>query len=257
MSTVNTVRKGPVEWIVLDRPDRLNALDEPTRRALLAALLGAEEDPEVRCVVLTGSGRAFCVGQDLAARHELDDAGATVRDTYNPLVTVISTMDTPVVAAVNGLAVGAGMGLALVCDLVIAAEEASFACSFGKVGLVPDTGVSSVLVGALGHARAFDLAVTGRSLRATEAHGLGLVNAVVPAGDLEREAQARADALAAGPVTALALTKRIFRLAAHAPLAEVIAAEADAQGVAARSPEHAEGVAAFTEKRTPRFTTAH
>ncbi|MFF9204026.1 enoyl-CoA hydratase/isomerase family protein [Streptomyces sp. NPDC014986] len=257
MSTVTSVRKGPVEWIALDRPDRLNALDEPTRRALLAALLAAEEDQAVRCVVLTGSGRAFCVGQDLAARHELDDAGATVRDTYNPLVTVITTMDTPVVAAVNGLAVGAGMGLALVCDLVIAAEEASFACSFGKVGLVPDTGVSSVLVGALGHARAFELAFTGRSLSASEAHGLGLVNAVVPAGDLEQEAQGRADALAAGPTTALALTKRVFRLAADAPLADVIAAEADAQGAAARSPEHAEGLAAFAEKRIPHFTTAH
>ncbi|HWU12307.1 MAG TPA: enoyl-CoA hydratase-related protein [Streptomyces sp.] len=256
MNTVTTTRKGPVEWIVLDRPDRLNALDEPTRRALLAALLRAEDDPDVRCVVLTGAGRAFCVGQDLAARHELDDAQATVRDTYNPLVTVITTMDTPVIAAVNGPAVGAGMGLALVCDLVVVAEKASFACAFAKVGLVPDTGVSSVLVGALGHARAFELAASGRSLSAVEAHGLGLVNAVVPAEELEKEAQARAEALAAGPATALAFTKRVFRLASHAPVAEVIAAEADAQGVAARSPEHAEGLTAFTEKRAPRFTTA-
>ncbi|GLZ12018.1 hypothetical protein Acsp04_22530 [Actinomadura sp. NBRC 104425] len=161
------------------------------------------------------------------------------------------------VAAVNGLAVGAGMGLALVCDLVLAAEEARFTCAFGNVGLVPDTGLSSVLVRTLGHARAYELATSGRPLDAREALDLGLINAVVPAGDLAAEAQARADALADGPATAFALTKRVFRLAAHSPVADVIAAEADAQGTAARSPEHAEGVAAFTDKRRPRFTEAH
>ncbi|MET9970235.1 enoyl-CoA hydratase/isomerase family protein, partial [Streptomyces sp. NPDC006356] len=188
MSTVTSTSKGSVEWISLDRPDRLNALDEPTRRSLLAALNRADEDPAVRCIVLTGTGRAFCVGQDLSARHELTDAAATVHDTYNPLVTAITGMDTPVIAAVNGLAVGAGMGLALACDLVLVADTATFSCAFGKVGLVPDTGLSSVLVRALGHAHAFELAVTGRSLNAQTAHALGLVNAVVPADDLEAEA---------------------------------------------------------------------
>ncbi|WP_037886360.1 enoyl-CoA hydratase/isomerase family protein [Streptomyces sp. NRRL S-646] len=254
MTTVTTTRKGAVEWIALDRPERLNALDEPTRRALLDALHGADEDPAVRCVVLTGTGRAFCVGQDLSAHHELVDAGATVGDTYNPLVTTVTGMDTPVIAAVNGLAVGAGMGLALVCDLVMAADTASFACAFGKVGLVPDTGISAVLVRALGHVRAFELATTGRSLSAREVHELGLVNAVVPAADLEAETQARADALAAGPADAFALTKRVFRLAAHASVPEVIAAEAEAQDIATRGPGHAEGMAAFTEKRVPRFS---
>ncbi|MET9084912.1 enoyl-CoA hydratase-related protein [Streptomyces sp. NPDC004237] len=254
--TVAFTRKGAVAWISLNRPDRLNALDEPTRRALLAALHRADDDPQVRCVVLTGAGRGFCVGQDLAARQELEDAGATVRDTYNPLVHAITGMDTPVIAAVNGLAVGAGMGLALVCDLVLASEQASFACSFGKVGLVPDTALSSVLVRALGHARAFELATSGRSLGAQEAFGLGLVNAVVPAEDLLAEAQARAEALAEGPATAFALTKRVFRLAAHADIAQILAAEADAQGTAARSPEHVEGVAAFAAKRAPRFAEA-
>ncbi|MDL4817319.1 enoyl-CoA hydratase/isomerase family protein [Actinomadura opuntiae] len=257
MNSVTIERKGMVEWVVINRPDRLNALDEPTRRALLEALNRAGDDPAVRCVVLTGTGRAFCAGQDLAARHELDDAGATVRDTYNPLVTAITGMGKPVIAAVNGLAVGAGMGLALVCDLILAAEEARFTCAFGNVGLVPDTGLSSVLVRALGHARAYELATSGRPLDAREALGLGLINAVVPAGDLATEAQARAETLADGPATAFALTKRVFHLAAHSPAAEVLAAEADAQGTAARSPEHAEGVAAFTEKRRPRFTEAH
>ncbi|MEV5828027.1 enoyl-CoA hydratase-related protein [Spirillospora sp. NPDC052242] len=257
MNTVTVDRKGAVEWIVLARPDRLNALDETTRRALLEALTRAGEDPSVRAIVLTGTGRAFCAGQDLAARHELDDAGATVRDTYNPLVTAITGMGTPVIAAVNGLAFGAGMGLALVCDLVVAAEEARFTCAFGKVGLVPDTGLSGVLVRALGHARAYELAASGRPLDARRALDLGLINAVVPAADLAAEAQARAEALAAGPATALALTKRVFRLAAHAPASDVLAAEADAQGIAARGPEHAEGVAAFLEKRPPRFSEAH
>ncbi|MGV9823437.1 enoyl-CoA hydratase/isomerase family protein [Nocardia xishanensis] len=256
MSGVRTNRRGAIEWITLNRPERLNALDEPTRTDLLAALRRAAKDPAVRCIVLTGAGRSFCAGQDIFARHELIGAAATVRDTYNPLVLEISTMDKPVIAAVNGLAVGAGMGLALVCDVVLAAESATFTCSFGKVGLVPDTGVSTVLVRRLGHPLAYELATTGRSLSAEEARQLGLINAVTTASDLEAEAQSRAEALAAGPATALALTKRVFQLAGYAGLPTVLAAEADAQGRAGASPDHAEGIAAFTEKRAPNFTRA-
>ena len=254
--TVTITRRGSVEWITLDRPDRLNALDEPTRLDLAAALRSAAHDAAVRCVVLTGAGRAFCVGQDLGARHELIDAEATVRDTYNPLVAEITTMDKPVVAAVNGLAVGAGMGLALVCDLVLAADTAAFACSFGKVGLVPDTGVSHVLVRRLGHAAAFDLATTGRSLTAQDARDLGLITAVIAGDELTAEAQRRAEALASGPATAFALTKRLFHLAGHASLPEVLAAEAAAQGEAAGSADHAEGLEAFHAKRRPEFTSS-
>jgi 2-(1,2-epoxy-1,2-dihydrophenyl)acetyl-CoA isomerase len=246
-------RAGGVATITIARPDRLNALDLPTRRALLAALRSAAADAAVRAVVLTGTGRAFCVGQDLAAVHELDHADETVAATYNPLAYTIATMPKPVVAAVNGLAVGAGMGLALACDLRLAAETASFACAFGKVGLVPDTAVSWYLVRELGHARAFELAATGRTVPAAEALALGLLNEVVPVDALSTRAAEVADGLAAGPATALALTKQQFRDVAETSLESVLALEARHQGTAAAHSDHIEGRTAFAERRAPRW----
>lgn len=254
MSTVHAERDGAVLTITLDRPGRLNALTAETRAELLDALRSAG-DFAVRAVVLAGAGRAFCVGQDLAADDELVDAAATVRDTYNPLVHAIHGLDRPVVAAVHGPAVGAGMGLALACDLRVMAESAYFACSFGTVGLVPDTGVSGELVGRLGHARAFDLAVTGRRMPAAEAQRNGLVNEVVADDAVAATAAQWARRLAEGPALALALTKRLFTAAAHLPPAELLEREALSQGVAAASAEHREGVAAFREKRPPQHGT--
>jgi 2-(1,2-epoxy-1,2-dihydrophenyl)acetyl-CoA isomerase len=187
--SVDVQQADGVATITLDRPDRLNAVDAPTRRALLDALTEAGGDEKVRAVVLTGRGRGFCVGQDLSAEHELVDAHATVALTYNPIVRAIDEMPKPVVAAVNGLAVGAGFGLALACDLRIAGESASFAASFSKVGLVPDSSVSWYLVRELGRARAFELAVTGRSLSARQAFDLGLLNEVVADDELAGRAQ--------------------------------------------------------------------
>jgi 2-(1,2-epoxy-1,2-dihydrophenyl)acetyl-CoA isomerase len=253
---VVTSRDGAVVTVALNRPERLNAVDAPTRANLLRALQEAADDESVRVVVLTGSGRAFCVGQDLGAVHELEDAHQTVAATYNPIVGLISSMPKPVIAAVNGLAVGAGFGFALACDLRYAAESAGFAASFVKVGLVPDSSVSWHLVRELGRARAIELASSGRSLPAAEAHALGLVNDVFPDADLPERVAALAAELARGPALALALTKRIFVAVGQESFDAVAQLEALSQGLAAGSPDHLEGRTAFSERRPPRYRGA-
>jgi 2-(1,2-epoxy-1,2-dihydrophenyl)acetyl-CoA isomerase len=249
MSAVRVTRDGAVATVVLDRPDRLNALDRATRWELIGALREVASDDAVRAVVLTGSGRAFCVGQDLAAVEELDHADETVAGSYNPIAQIIAEMPKPVVAAVNGLTVGAGLGLALACDLRLAADVASFSCAFGKVGLVPDTGVSWHLVRELGYARAFALATLGRTFTAQEAKDYGLVNRVLAADQLAASAEELARVLADGPALALALTKRQFRAAVEISFEALLAMEARHQGEAAAHPDHLEGRTAFAEKR--------
>jgi 2-(1,2-epoxy-1,2-dihydrophenyl)acetyl-CoA isomerase len=253
VSAVEVTRADAVATVTLNRPDKLNALDRATRWELTEALREVGADPGVRAVVLTGTGRAFCVGQDLAAVEELEHADETVAGSYNPIVTAIAGMAKPVVAAVNGLAVGAGMGLALACDQRLAADTAAFSCAFGKVALVPDTAVSWYLVRELGYARAYSFAATGRAIPAAEAHGLGLLNEIVPADELAEQAHGLAARLAAGPARALALTKRQFRAVSELSFEAALAVEARHQGEAAAHPDHGEGRAAFREKRPPRW----
>ncbi len=254
MNAVETTRDGAVATVALNRPDKLNALDRPTRWELIEALRAVAADPTVRAVVLTGTGRAFCVGQDLAAVEELEHADETVAGSYNPIAQTIADMPKPVVAAVNGAAVGAGLGLALSCDLRLAAENASFSCAFGKVGLVPDTGVSWHLVRELGYARAFALATLGRTFTAEEAEGYGLVNRVLPADQLAASALELAGLMASGPALAFALTKRQFRAAGEVSFEALLAMEARHQGEAGGHPDHVEGRTAFAEKRAPRWS---
>ncbi|WP_072802950.1 enoyl-CoA hydratase/isomerase family protein [Rhodococcoides yunnanense] len=246
-------RDDAVATITLNRPDKLNALDRGTRWELIDALREVARDASVRAVVVTGSGRAFCVGQDLAATEELVHADETVAGSYNPIAQIISDMPKPVVAAVNGPAVGAGLGLALVCDQRLAADSASFSCAFGKVGLVPDTGVSWYLVRELGYTRAFRLAATGRKFSAEEAYTLGLIDEVVPADRLSARAHVLAQELASAPAYSLALTKRQFRAVHETTFQDSLATEARHQGLAAGHPDHAEGRTAFADKRTPRW----
>ena len=253
MTAVETTRDGAVATVTLTRPDKLNALDRATRWELVGALRDVAADAGVRAVVLTGSGRAFCVGQDLAAVEELDHADETVAGSYNPIASTIAEMPKPVIAAVNGAAVGAGLGLALACDMRLAAETASFSCAFGKVGLVPDTGVSWHLVRELGYARAFALASLGRTFSAEQAKEYGLVNRVLPTDELAASARELAGLMAAGPARALALTKRQFRAVGDQSFEAVLAMEARHQGAAAAHPDHVEGRTAFAEKRAPRW----
>jgi 2-(1,2-epoxy-1,2-dihydrophenyl)acetyl-CoA isomerase len=250
-----TVADG-VGTITLDRPDALNSLEATLKRELLAVLREADRDRTVRAVVLTGAGRAFCAGQDLKERLA---PGATpldveVRERYNPIVLAVRRLSKPIVAAINGVAAGAGASLAFACDLRIAAEGASFVLAFGRIGLVPDSGASWFLPRLVGAARAAELLYLPDPLSAADALRIGLVSRVVPAAALMTEAGAIAARLAAGAPKALALTKRALDRSLEVGLAEALDHEASLQGIAGRTADHAEGLAAFVEKRPPRFS---
>ena len=247
---------GPVATLTLDRPAALNALTVQVKVALCDALESLAVDRSVRAVILTGAGRAFCAGQDLAEREEPDAAPleVEVRERYNPIIRALRSMGQPVIAAVNGVAAGAGASLAFACDLRIAAEEARFVLAFGRIGLVPDSGATWFLPRLVGPAKAAELALLGDAVDAAEALRLGLVSRVVPGDQLMPEARALADRLAEGAPLALALTKTALDRALTIDLDEALEGEAKLQGIAGASADHAEGLAAFREKRAPRFT---
>jgi 2-(1,2-epoxy-1,2-dihydrophenyl)acetyl-CoA isomerase len=247
---------GPVATLTLDRPAALNALTIPVKVALRAALESIAGDPAVRAVILTGAGRAFCAGQDLAERDEPDAAplDVEVRERYNPIIRALRSMGQPVIAAVNGVAAGAGASLAFACDLRIAAEEARFVLAFGRIGLVPDSGATWFLPRLVGPAKAAELALLGDPVDAAEALRLGLVWSVAPGDQLMTEARALADRLAEGAPLALSLTKGALERSLTIDLDVALEDEARLQGIAGASADHAEGLAAFREKRPPRFT---
>ena len=251
--TIRVEHADGVTTVTLNRPDSLNALNTTMRRELLAALKAIGRDAEVRAVVLTGAGRGFCSGADLRGGAEERDFRRVVSQEYNPLVRAIRGLPKPVLAAVNGVAAGAGVSLALACDLVYAADDARFIQAFVRIGLVPDSGSTRTLVRALGRHHAAQLIFTGEPLSATEARDAGLVAAVVPGERLREAVSEAAGSLAAAPTRALALAKRLINAAEDATLDESLASEAALQELAGRTEDHAEGVAAFGEKREPRF----
>ena len=247
---------GPVATITLDRPEALNALTVPVKVALREALERLAVDRAVRAVILTGAGRAFCAGQDLAEREQPDAAPLDVelRERYNPIILALRAMGQPVIAAVNGVAAGAGASIAFACDLRIAAEDARFVLAFGRIGLVPDSGTTWFLPRLVGQARAAELALVGEPISADEALRIGLVSRVVPNDELLPQARALADRIAASAPMAVALTKGALERAASIDLETALEGEAKLQGIAGASADHAEGLAAFREKRAPRFT---
>ncbi len=253
MAEVETTRDGAVLTMALNRPEKLNAFDSATHKAFTAALKEAA-DPEVRAVVLTGAGRGFCVGQDLSELSQGErDVAALLRERWNRHVLGLRGLEKPVLAAVNGAAAGAGLSLACACDLRVAADSAAFVPAFVNVGLVPDTGGSWLVPRLLGYARAFEWMCSGRKLGAEEALAWGLVSEVVPADDVLARTHERAAALAALPTRAIAMTKRLFERAAASRLDEQLELEAQLQLAATGTEDFAEGVAAFLEKREPRF----
>jgi 2-(1,2-epoxy-1,2-dihydrophenyl)acetyl-CoA isomerase len=245
-----------VATLTLDRPDALNALTIRLKQELLAALRAAERDPAVRTIVLTGAGRAFCAGQDLAERL-LPDApslGDELRERYNPLIRAMRASSKPILGSINGVAAGAGVSLALACDLRIASDAASFVLAFGRIGLVPDSGATWFLPRLVGSAKAAEIALLGDPLAADDAARLGLVTRVVPAGSLAEETTAAAARLAAMAPRAVALAKRALARAWDVGLDDQLEYEAYLQQLAGATADHAEGLAAFREKRHPRFT---
>src|SRR5439155_12338809 len=245
-----------VAVITLNRPNALNAFDRPMKRELLAAVRAAARDDAVRAIVLTGAGRAFSAGQDLREPFGGDHPtlAEELRELYNPIILEIRGLPKPVIAAINGVAAGAGASLAFACDLRVAAETASFVLAFGRVGLVPDSGSTWFLPRLIGPARAAELMFTGDPLPADEAARLGLVSRVVPGESMMDEARALARRLATSAPLAMAMTKRALARAQEVGLEDALAYEASLQGIAGRSADHREGVMAFMDKRTPRFT---
>jgi len=245
-----------VATITLDRPAALNSLTVPLKEELLAAFTAIADDAKVRSVVLTGAGRAFCAGQDLRERLEPDAAPLEVelRERYNPLILAMRRLEKPIVGAINGVAAGAGASLALACDVRIAAEGASILLAFGRIGLIPDSGATWLLPRLVGAAKAAELALTGASLTAADGERLGLIARVVPADRLLAEAQSVALGLADLAPQAVALTKRALEASWSSGLEEQLETEAELQGIAGATADHAEGIAAFLEKRPPRFS---
>jgi 2-(1,2-epoxy-1,2-dihydrophenyl)acetyl-CoA isomerase len=253
MAEVETTREGAVLTITLNRPDVLNAFNAEMHKGLAAALKEAR-GPDVRAVVITGAGRGFCVGQDLTEfRESPGDIGSRLRETYHPNVLAIRALEKPVIAAVNGAAAGAGMSLACACDLRIAADSASFVPAFINIGLVPDSGGSYFVTRILGPARAFEWLASGRKLTAAEAHACGLVAEVVAGDALPASTAEIAAQLAALPTRAIGMTKRLIDHALDASLEQQLEREAELQTAATKTEDFKEGVAAFLEKRPPRF----
>jgi 2-(1,2-epoxy-1,2-dihydrophenyl)acetyl-CoA isomerase len=253
--TITVTQEGAVATLTLHRPDKLNAFTPVMHRELLEALAEFEQNDTIRAVVLTGSGRAFCAGQDLAAVTEGDpiDYAALLKEGYNPLVQALVHLTKPVVAAVNGVAAGAGASLVMACDLKIASDNAAFIQSFIHVGLIPDSGSTWFLPRQVGIAKAMELALFGDRISATEAERLGLINRVVAQEDLLPEAQAWALRLASLPTKAIAMTKRAFYDGLQSSIYEALDREATLQAAAGETEDHREGIAAFLEKRKAKF----
>lgn len=247
-----------VNCLTLNRPDKLNAFNEAQHRALKRALDEAAANSECRAVVLTGKGRGFCAGQDLSDRvrpegGQAPDLGATLETFYNPLIRAIRAMEKPVIAAVNGIAAGAGANLALACDIVLAAKGAKFIQSFSKIGLIPDSGGTFVLPRLIGEARAKALTMLAIPVSADEAERMGMIHRAVEDHSLMSEAMGLAQSLAKAPTRGLAETKILIQEAYSGTLDARLDAERDAQRRLGRSADYAEGVRAFLEKREAKF----
>lgn len=250
---------GGVQTITFNRPDVLNSFNTPMALEVQAALAVAAADPAIRAVLLTGAGRAFCAGQDLEEVRPVEggdarDFASHVQTVYNPIVRAIRQLEKPVVAAVNGVAAGAGANLALTCDLVLASAQAAFLQAFVKIGLVPDTGGTFFLPRLVGMARATAMMLLGEKVTAQQALEAGMIYRVVEADRLLAEASELAARLATQPTYGIGLTKRLLNASLVNGLEAQLDLEAELQGAAGRSADYAEGVAAFLARRAPVFT---
>jgi len=247
---------GSVVKITMNRPDRRNALNDTLHRDLLAAFEQASEDETVRAIVLTGAGKGFCAGADLSVFQQMptpDQVYDAIVDNYQPLVGLITRIQKPVIAAINGTAAGAGASLALACDLRVMAEDSSIMMAFSNVGLVPDAGATWLLVRQLGYSRAYEIAIEGQKISAERCLEWGLANKLAPPDSLSDVALAWAMKLAKRPTLALGLTKLAMNHASLHDVESTIEYEARLQKQTVPSHDHMEGVTAFLQKREPSF----
>ena len=257
--TVRYETDGSIAVITLDRPDVLNAFNDEMGAAALAAVKKAAADESVRCIVITGAGRAFSSGEDLGAlaegyeKGDVPDLGNTLIDRYNPLIRAITGAPKPVVAAINGVAAGAGASVALACDHRVATDKVKLVLAFIKVGLIPDSGALWFLARMIGTARTWRLASSGDPLGAAKALELGILDEVVSPDDFETAWRAAAQRFAEGPTRAYALTKELLYSAAEIPLHDQLEAEISGQSAAGKTADHLEGVKAFLGKRAPHY----
>jgi len=256
---ITTDLNNGVFTITLNRPDKLNSFIFEMADQFKEAMMQAEANEEIRCVLITGNGRAFCAGQDLAEATEISDdpdrdLNEIVHHTYIPIIKSIRTIEKPVVCAVNGTAAGAGANIALACDIVIASEDAKFIQSFSAIGLIPDSGGTYILPRLIGQARATALTFLGEKVSATEAVEMGMIWKAYPADQFMDEAKAIAEKLAKTPTRGLGLTKKGFNAGFSNDLDTQMQLEADLQAVAGNTHDYREGVQAFLQKRAPKFT---
>jgi 2-(1,2-epoxy-1,2-dihydrophenyl)acetyl-CoA isomerase len=257
-SFLNFTIEAGVATLTLNRPDVFNSVNKPLALALQQHLRDCQQNPEVRAVLLTGTGKAFCAGQDLAEITGPDspEVAEIVEKHYNPIVQLIRELEKPVVAAVNGVAAGAGANLALACDIVVAKESASFIQAFSKIGLIPDSGGTYFLPRLIGLQRASALMFTGDKVSAQEAVQMGMIYKVFSDESFETEVAALVSKLAAMPTKGLAYTKQLLNVTFGNDLTQQLRAEADYQLRAGHTTDYKEGVSAFLEKRKPTFTGA-
>ncbi len=252
-ATVLFERRDGVARVTLNRPDVLNSFNDAMFERLLAVLAEIKADRTIRAVFLSGAGRGFCAGQDITGSNVSGDLAKHLEATWNRVALAIRHLEIPVVAAVNGVAAGAGANLALTCDFVLAAEDCSFIQAFINIGLVPDTGGSWTLPHLVGRARATAALMLGDKIPAKQAAEWGMILKAVPLASLETEAWALATRLAAMPTLALGLTKKLINAAATNSFEQQLSMEGELQAIAGKSHDHPEGVTAFKEKRKPVF----
>lgn len=246
--------KDGIAWLYLNRPDKLNAFIAQMNREVKDAIKAATFDEQVRCIVISGEGRAFCSGQDLAEVDKNMDHGQVLRDYYGPMIKQIRQCEKPIVAAVNGVAAGAGFSLALACDFRIVSERASFLNAFIHVGLIPDSGNLYYLTKLVGYAKALELSILGEKVSATDAVALGLANKLIPLDLWDEEVSAFAANLSTLPTKAIGLIKRSLKFTTELTFEDYLEQEAQGQRIAGLTIDHREGIHAFMEKRKPVFS---